>query len=323
MKNIIHLAFTLGFLASVQISNADSQLGDGTTNTNWVTNGPAVFRLNTVLAQPNPAGTNAQPQKMFQYYVPGSLNNVIWTNFIAHTNGRDMNLWLTRTHPIDWPAHPPMVTWNPKSLIWGMKGITALSPCWQGEGAVGQVPVTALTRRHVYTRGHGMGPDGLNENFAGKKIWFLTTNNKVVEATVLRDLVRIRNADYTILLLTRDLPPEIEPMRVASPMQVSAKYPQIPGAPRPIFKTEQLGNVSTEVEGLKVNTWKGGDSGSPDMLPMPGELFFIRGRSTSGPGVQMQADIDELSKSARLDLKKYQLRWLDISAYPPDLKILD
>src|SRR5258707_241502 len=77
---------------------------------------------------------------VFAHFMPGSLNNLVWTNFIAHTNDRDMTIWSTRTHSLGWPATPPNVVWNTSSLIWGMKGITALSPCWQDEGAPGQAP---------------------------------------------------------------------------------------------------------------------------------------------------------------------------------------
>jgi hypothetical protein len=315
MNSFSRLPLICGLLNIAHTSFADSASGDQTPA--WVTNGPAVFiRYSPPLKPTDPVGLE---RKTFQYYFPGSLSHLIWTNFTAHTNGREMLVWSTRTHPTDWPAHPPQVVWNPKSLIWGMKGITALSPCWQVESGIGQVPVTALTRRHAYTRGHGMGPDGLNENFAGKKIWFVTTNNTVVEATVLRNIVRTYDPskrDYTILLFNRDLPPSIQPLRVVSMKEMDAKYPPILGAPRPIFKTEQLGNVSTDIEPLKVNTWKGGDSGSPNLLPMPGELFFFSGRSTSEATAEMQADIDQLSKSARLDPKKYQLQWLDLRAYP-------
>jgi hypothetical protein len=125
------------------------------------------------------------------------------------------------------------------------------------------------------------------------------------------------NRDYTILLLSRDLPPEIEPVRVALRTEVFARFPEMAGAPRPLYKTEQQGHVSSDVEGpFKYNTFKGGDSGAPDLLPMPGELFFIGGRSTSGPNPAMQTDMDQLSKSARLDPRKYQLRWLNLSAFP-------
>ena len=319
MKSFSNLTLVFSLVCLARISYADSTSNSTPSDQTpaWVTNGPAVFIRFTPPLRPSDAV--GLERKTFQYYLPGSLNHLIWTNFMAHTNGRDMTIWSTRTHPTDWPAHPPLVTWNPKSLAWGMKGLTALSPCWQVESGIGQVAVTALTRRHAYARGHGMGPDGFNENFAGKKIWFVATNNTVVEATVLRNVVRTHSPssrDYTILLLSRDLPPTIEPLRVVSQMELVARYPEIPGAPRPIFASEQLGQMSSGIDGFKANTWKGGDSGSPDMLPMPGELLFIDGRSTSGPSPAMQADMDQLSRSARLDPKKYQLQWVELSTYP-------
>jgi len=204
--------------------------------------------------------------------------------------------------------------------MWGMKGLTALSPCWETEGGAGQVPVTALTRRHGYTRGHSLGPQGFSTVFAGKQVWFFTLSNSVVPRTVLRSVTRLggdgQRRDYTILLFNEDLPAAIEPMRVTSFTNRLAKYPMANGAPCPIFKTEQGGNVSADLPGFTVNTWKGGDSGSPDMLPMPGELVFFGGRSTSGPSAEMQADMDELCRLERLNPKRYQMQWVDFSAYP-------
>jgi hypothetical protein len=200
-----------------------------------------------------------------------------------------------------------------------MTGLTAISPCWEVESGSGQVPVTALTRRHGYVRGHGMGPDGFNTNFAGKKVWFLSTNNRLVEATVARDVVRTSgesHRDYTILLFKKDLPPSIQPMRVTDFTDMVAKYSFRSDAPRPIFQTEQNGNISTGIPGFSVNTWKGGDSGSPDMLPMPGELVFYGGRSTSGPSAEMQADMDRLCAMEGLESNRYHLRWLDLSSFP-------
>ena len=83
-----------------------------------------------------------------------------------------------------------------------------------------------------------------------------------------------------------------------------------------VFKSEQLGHVSAEVPGFTYNTWKGGDSGSPDLLPLPGELVFFGGRSTSPPSAAMQADMDELSRQEGLRPKAYQLQWVDLSKYP-------
>ncbi len=287
----------------------------------WYTNGPAVF-YGTIILQTTISSTDPIPytNKVFHHYLPGSLPNLVWTNLLAHTNGKSMTIWSTRSHSIGWPNSPPEVTWNPQSLIFGMKGFTALSPCWQVESGVGQVPVTALTRRHAYARGHGMGPDGFNKNVAGKKIWFVTADNTVIEATVLRNVVRTYTEamprDYTIMLLSKDLPIGIEPMRVVNFDDLYARYPEAPANRRPILKTEQTGQVSADIPGFTCNTWKGGDSGSPDMLPIPGELIFVHGRSTSGGSVAMQADMDELCRQERLDPRKYQLQWLDLSRFP-------
>ncbi len=294
----------------------------------WSTNGPAVYALVSVPATNSPgnsqtpnADQSAQiTRRVFDHFLPGSLNNLVWTNFIAQTNGRDMTIWSTRSHSLGWPVTPPNVVWNTNSLIWGRKGITAISPCWSDEGAPGQAPVTPLTRCHGYVRGHGMGPDGFHTNRAGKKIWFVTTNNTVIQVTVVREVVRSyaggANRDYTILLFKPDLPAGIEPLRVIAATNLAARYSFRAGAPHPLFKTEQTGQVSADVPGFTVNTWKGGDSGSPDMLPLPNELVFLNGRSTSGPSLEMQADMDQLCQLEHLDPRKYQLRWVDLSAYP-------
>ena len=264
--------------------------------------------------------TNTFTSAVFERYSPGSLNNLVWTNFLAHTNARELRIWSIRSHPAGWPTNKaPIVTWNTNSLMWGMKGLTALSPCWEEEGSSGQVPVTALTRRHGYTRGHGMGAPGFSTNHTGNKVWFVTTNNTVVQTKVISAVVRTpgdSKRDYTLLLFAEDLPLSIEPIRVVALTNVLAKYPNCGNAPRPFFRTEQLGNVSADVPGFYVDTWKGGDSGSPDMLPMPNELVFFGGRSTSGPSAEMQADIDALSDMQGLNKHDYQLQWVDLSGYP-------
>jgi hypothetical protein len=254
--------------------------------------------------------------QLFDHYLPDSLDYFVWTNVIAHTNGRSTIVWSIRQRPPNWPASPPAVQWNTQGLMWGMKGLTALSPSWENEGAPGQVPITALTRRHGYSRGHSMGADGSHTQFAGKKVWFVTTDNQVVEVKVLREVVRTGPAsgrDYTILLFDRDLPPGIEPIRVAT---IQGKYIFASGGPTPIFQTEQGGQVGAGIPGFIVDIWKGGDSGSPNLLPLPGELAFCGGRSTSGASREMQADMDELCRLQGLDAKKYQLQWVDLSRFP-------
>lgn len=203
--------------------------------------------------------------------------------------------------------------------MWGMKGLTAISPCWESEGSSGQVPITALTRRHGYARGHGMGEAGFHRNFAGKRVWFVSTNNTVVQVAVAREVVRTIPAsgrDYTVLLFSSDLPDAIEPMRVCGLKELMARYTFLDRVPCPLFMTEQTGNVSAGIPGFILDVSKGGDSGSPNMLPLPGELVFYNGRSTSPPSPEMQADMDELCRLEGLDAAKYQMRWVDLSKYP-------
>jgi hypothetical protein len=52
------------------------------------------------------------------------------------------------------------------------------------------------------------------------------------------------------------------------------------------------------------------------MLPLPGELVFYGGRSTTGPTPEMQADMDELCRLQKLDPRRYQMRWADLSKFP-------
>jgi hypothetical protein len=96
----------------------------------------------------------------------------------------------------------------------------------------------------------------------------------------------------------------------------TCKYRYVVGAPSLLFKTEQLGNVSADVPGFTVDTMKGGDSGSPNMLPLPGELAFFNGRTTAGASPEMQADMDQLCRLEGLNPAKYQLRYVDLSSFP-------
>jgi len=306
-----------------------------------VTNGPAVLRLFQVTQswtneRPLPPRLATNPTYLrpsnssfswtnaaFESFAPESLNYAIWTNFTANTNGRTVQIWSERTHPKDWPTNKPSVRWDTNNLMWGMKGLTALSPCWQNEPSAGQTPLTLLSRRHAYTRGHGMGPEGFQTQIAGYKAWFLTRDNVMVEAVVRRYVVRASPTngvarDYTIVLFDRDLPKTIDSMAVLSIAEVQTRYrfAAQPDWPCPIFQTEQGGLVSAGVAPFIVNTWKAGDSGSPNMLPIPGELVFFSGRSTSSPSREMQEDMDELCRMEGLNPKKYQLRKPDLSKYP-------
>lgn len=236
---------------------------ESTGSASWITNGCAVFKSISQSAT-NPAAPGSLA-KVFSHYRPDSLQNLIWTNFVARTNGRTTEIWSRRQHPQAWPSEAPQCAWNTNSLVWGMKGMTALSPCWEQEGSSGQIPITALTRRHGFTRGHGMGPEGFRTNFTGKRIWFLTTDNQLIQVRVLREVVRIwesgRQQSYTIVLFSEDLPASIEPIKVTTFDTFLSKYKRWPGAPTPLFQTEQWGHVSAGIPGFNVNTSKGGGLG--------------------------------------------------------------
>lgn len=255
--------------------------------------------------------------KTFDHLAPGWLNHRVWTNLIARTNGKSSQMWSTRRHPLLWPVKAPEVRWNTNCLLYGLKGFTAISPCWEGEGASGQVPITLLTRRHGYARGHGMGPEGVRTTFNGKRVWFVSADDTVVQVQIIGAVVRYgAGLDYTILLFDRDLPASIQPLTVISPQEMAAHYPWLTGVPPLIMQTEQEGRVSVDLPGFKLPVFKGGDSGSPDMIPLGKELVFVRGRTTSAPGPEMQADIDRLCREIGVDPKTYQMQWADLSAWP-------
>jgi len=309
---------------------AGNVAGVGTNFLGWQTNGPAVgwiYQLTLpstftnsdgkVVRRALPNSLTVMTNYAFDHFVPDSLHFHVWTNLLSRTNGHSTRIWSMRKHPSGWPKKPPIVTWDTNGLMWGMKGLTALSPCWEVEGAPGQVPVTALTRRHGYARGHGLGPEGISTALHGKKVWFLATNNSVVETTVINRITRVHaGLDYTILFFKEDLPATIQPLRVVSYTNLITKYPFNDRFLSPLLKTEQSGCVSADIPGFTLDTWKGGDSGSPNMLLLANELIFLSGRSTSGASPEMQADMDELSRIGHLNPQHYQLQYVDLSLFP-------
>ncbi len=291
-----------GSLASLQSNTPQS-------NTVWT----------SAVAQARAAGvtliTNA-----FAGFVPGSLAGAIWAGF--RTNDRGTNMWEYAHLPPDWPTNPPVLRWNTNSLLWGRKGMTAISQVCEGMGAFGQGTPTALTRRHAYVRGHGMGPSGLDPTRVGRRVWFCTRNNQLVvrkiKLLVIHAPEKGSPGDYSIILFDADLPPTIEPMRVVDQTKVQRKYLGYPyGDPshKPLFMALQGGFVSAGVPGWIVQI-RGGDSGNPIMLPLPDELVFCSGVTTSRPSPAMQADMDMLSRKAGLDPGKYQMQWVNLDAYP-------
>jgi len=296
-------------LGAQTVSSASIQSNAPQSNTVWT----------SAVAQARAAGVTLITNT-FAGFVPGSLAGAIWAGF--HTNDRCTNMWEYAHLPPDWPTNPPVLRWNTSNLLWSRKGMTAISQVCEGMGAFGQGTPTALTRRHAYVRGHGMGPSGLDPTRVGRRVWFCTRNNQLVVRKIKLLLIRAPEkgspGDYSIILFDADLPPTIEPMRVVDQGMVQRKYLDYRFDTidhKPLFMALQGGFVSAGVPGWIVQI-RGGDSGNPIMLPLPDELVFCSGVTTSRPSPAMQADMDMLSRKAGLDPGKYQMQWVNLDAYP-------
>jgi hypothetical protein len=252
----------------------------------------------------------------------------VWTNFIAQTNGRTMDMWSTRAYSAGFPDTPPILAWNTNSLLYGRDGFTAICQCSEFEDSPGQLPVTLLTRRHGFMRGHGQSAVGLQTNgLAGKRLWFCTASNTPVQMTIAAQFVRLGALsngpfyDYGLVIFTQDVPESITPISVISVADFQTYYYNTPDIPYLTLGTEQNGHCATGgglIPPFIYPLLKGGDSGSPDMLPSPdNKLIMFSGRGISGFSPQVQADIDTLSLWLGLNTNNYRIRWYDLSPWAP------
>lgn len=282
-----------------------------------LTNADSAFRQTVSVGGHGLAESPRLITNTFAGFVAGSLADTIWSSL--HLEGRSTKLWEFWQLPAGWPSTPPVLRWNTNSLIWGYKGMTAISQVCEGEGAFGQGSITILTRRHGYLRGHGMGPSGLHPEKVGARVWFCTRDNQVIERKVKLLVTRFMDEgkvrDYSIILFDADLPATIEPMRVTDPDKVKRKYLFDDLSHKPVMMSLQGGFVTAGVAEWTVPV-AGGDSGAPRMLPLGGELVFLWGISTSPPSAEMQADMDMLSLKTGLDPRRYQMQWVDLDSYP-------
>ena len=258
-----------------------------------LTNADSAFRQTVSVGGHGLAESPRLITNTFAGFVAGSLADTIWSSL--HLEGRNTKLWE----------------------FWQLPA--AISQVREGEGAFGQGSITALTRRHGYLRGHGMGPSGLHPEKVGVRVWFCTRDNQVIERKVKLLVTRFMDEgkvrDYSIILFDADLPATIEPMRVTDPDKVKRKYLFDDLSHKPVMMSLQGGFVTAGVAEWTVPV-AGGDSGAPRMLPLGGELVFLWGISTSPPSAEMQADMDMLSLKAGLDPRRYQMQWVDLDSYP-------
>jgi hypothetical protein len=239
-----------------------------------------------------------------------------------------MDMWSTRAYSAGFPDTPPILAWNTNSLLYGRDGFTAICQCSEFEDSPGQLPVTLLTRRHGFMRGHGQSAVGLQTNgLAGKRLWFCTASNTPVQMTIAAQFVRLGALsngpfyDYGLVIFTQDVPDSITPISVISVADFQTYYYNTPDIPYLTLGTEQNGHCATGAGLIPPFIYpllKGGDSGSPDMLPSPdNKLIMFSGRGISGFSPQVQADIDTLSLWLGLNTNNYRLRWYDLNPWAP------
>jgi hypothetical protein len=232
-----------------------------------------------------------------------------WTNFLEKSYGCDDSLYITRTYSGD---GPPTLAWSTNGLLRKFTNYTALSQVNSFCGSAGQVPVTLLSRRHGYMRGHGTIHDGdgwkIKTDYAGKKVWFCDENNNLVTATIKASFGgtgtvtgSTNSADFVVLLFDADVPSTIANIQVClaefyfeEVLKKSRDNCDLD--PRPLHRatmvtTSQLNRVgvypwSTRA-GFQQDCYIGGDSGAPQMLPVRDALVMFGGATTSGLGAKV------------------------------------
>ena len=201
------------------------------------------------------------------------------------------------------------------SPIYDKGGFTGIATRNSWEGALGQVPVTALTRRIGYCRGggparglYGQGSDWEDRSGNERKVWFCKRNNDVVVIPVAGAYVggshseersQLRKTyDYILVFFAQELPQGIDPVPwvLAPPDNWDQSY-------HFCFKKTQHGLVDIGVPGFLVDTWKteGGNSGGPLLLfshSSGHDLIFIGGITTammdSAGAAHIQQDMESL-----------------------------
>jgi hypothetical protein len=261
-----------------------------------------------------------------------------WTNYSTLTNGRSPLVWEYRTpRAVDgkpaatnWPVTGQNVKWQPNGLLTGLKGLTALAAGQSYDFS--QSPITAVTRRHGVSRGHGTVATPLLHQIVtntARRVFFLTTNNVIVPRDTVASIshvgvhpVRGVSYDWTFFVFDEPLPDSVEiarnmESRFFNPLLVAANTN---GTPLPVLRPCQHGLVTAIPRWLlrpqDHSPFLAGDSGYPDWLPLPvdggTELVLVGNRSSGFHWLpaQAQADIDALTLHVGGSTNDYPLQWL-------------
>jgi hypothetical protein len=251
---------------------------------------------------------------------PPTLQAALWASFSSATNARPGTTQFANMSTLN-------PTFDTNSVTFGLTGYNACAaeanpaPGFVWTNQTWYIPVTALTRRHVYYRGHSTG--GTNGQFMptgiASPLHFIRTDGSIYLAYVAG--VKKGLQDYNVAILSNDLPADIQPMMMADPNALAEKLAKNPVGFWPNFKPLlgycQHNKIGT-IDGVSFNPhnfYVGGDSGSPDFYILNGALVFVEGRTTSGWCPQMQADCDQLTTWAGLNPAQYQIALLDLSQF--------
>jgi len=263
------------------------------------------------------------------YYPEKSLGYALETNYTALTNSLAKNqggYFIDNDQPwtgfIWGSTNISKWKWNPNSILYGKRGATAISAAQLGGT---QARFCLLTRRHAVTAGHYGGITN------GLMVWFLGTNNLVHGMVVSNTAVRYDGEDRAIVTFTRDVPDDVQPMRIAAPLTngptgdiyaLVMKYfpPEAhnPFRPRAGFWVCQHGYCGRNTQKHPGGTigFDGGDSGAPGFLILGDECVNIGGVSMNVPTTNMLRRMDALTRGLKLDPSRYQPSYVWLTNYP-------
>jgi len=317
MKREINRIFTAGTRAELTESNrinitreaADGR-PSGRASANWLS--AVIVGLALYFCTVHPALSDAAADLPL-----GTLGWHVWTNVLEKSYGCDDSLYSKRSRPDGWVdgtsytgTGTPALEWSTNGLLRQFTNYTAISQMNSFCGCPGQMPVTLLTRRHAYMRGHDTVHDGdgngwtVKTNYAGQRVWFCDENNNVVTATVKasfggRGVVdgSIHYTDFVVLLFEEDVPSTIANMPVCLAQfyyeEVKVGSWDDPGChPRPLQRATYITISQCNKVGIFPHPTRpgfpqealAGDSGSPEMLPVRDGLVMFGGATTTGLG---------------------------------------